>query len=450
MRTKRRLGIVLVAAIVIVIGYWAASNRLFVNRYLSFIANGYDAHTVPVDWFEPRHPVAGGSGGALPPVDPAQRSIPAGLIAEVLDYAEQQDSMALIIVRHGRIEAEAYWGANQRDTLFNPQSMSKTVLAMLVGIAIEDGAIRSIDDPIGDYLDEWREDPRGRITIHNLLQMSGGLAQISESYTPVPWSKGVRQHFGMDFNHWILQLELVDRPGSKWDYNNNENNLLGLVLERATGTPYPVYLSEKLWRALDLAAASMYLDQPGGSVMKSCCIMSRPIDWTRLGLLILNKGRYGERQILPDGWVEQMITPSENFAGYGYQIWLGSASLGGTAQLTPPASVQSYWASEGYIRRPRFPACLGDADHRHRGSSRQSDMAQGTVGSIKDSEPFVAGAGCRLATHIRRSLRGGRAPSGPRNDNLSRRKELRPEAAPTKMAGAHLPRMPGASHCETT
>jgi CubicO group peptidase (beta-lactamase class C family) len=251
--------------------------------------------------------------------------------------------MALIVVRHGRIELERYWPGYDRDTLFNPQSMSKTVVAMAVGIAIADGAIGTVDDPIGRYLDEWRNDPRGAITVRNLLNMSGGLAQIAPDYRPVPWSGGVRQHFGTDFNGPILGLALVDPPGTRFDYNNNENNLLGLVLERATGQRYQDYLGERIWRPAGLGPAFMYLDQPGGNVMKSCCILSRPVDWAKLGLLMLTDGRLQGRQILPPGWAREMVGPAPTWDGYGYQIWRDVLDLGG-GEPTP----KSWWAAEGF------------------------------------------------------------------------------------------------------
>ena len=331
-------------ALLAIAAYWLADHWIFAKRYGSFIANGYDPHVTPVDWYQPVYPLAHGAGSVLPAA--AAPTIPQRLVDDVVAYAEAQHSMALIIVRHGRIELEKYWDDYSRESLFNPQSMAKTVLGMVTGIALAEGHIGSLDDPVGQYLDEWRDAPRGAITIRNLLTMSGGLAQISEDYRPVPWSKGVWQHFGDDFNTPILNLALVDPPGSRFDYNNNENNLLGMVLERATGSSYQDYVGEKLWAPLDLAPAYMYLDRLDGNVMKSCCIMSRPIDWTKLGLLLLKDGRYGDRQVLPPGWVAQMTTPAPTFDGYGLQIWL-EVGLDGSAS-EPPVSPQAWWASETF------------------------------------------------------------------------------------------------------
>lgn len=334
----RWLSLILVFAVV----GWVSSDWLFLKRYGSFVLNGYDAHVAPIDWYEPVYPLAYGAGSLLPVS--AAPTIPPILLEEIQDYAHAQDSMALIVVRNGRIELERYWPGYDRDSFFNPQSMSKTVLGMAVGLAIADGAIASVDDPISQYLDEWRDDPRGAITVRNLLNMSGGLAQIAPDYSPVPWSDAVRQHFGTDFDGPIFELGQADPPGTKFEYNNNENNLLGIVIERATGQTYQAFIGERIWKAADLGPAFMYQEKPGGTVMKSCCILSRPMDWAKLGLLILNDGRLGDVQILPPGWVRQMVAPAQTWAGYGYQIWRDVYDKTGGQPPTP----QTWWASEGF------------------------------------------------------------------------------------------------------
>lgn len=338
-KTRWILPLLAVAAI---LGAWIAGDWLFLKRYGSFVLKGYDAHVAPIDWYEPVFALAHGSGTPLPVA--SAPTIPADLMAAIVQYADVRDSMALIVVRHGRVELERYWPGYDRESLFNPQSMSKTVLGMAIGIAIADGAIASVDDPVSLYLEEWRHDPRGAITVRNLLNMSGGLAQMAPDYSPVPWSKAVRQHFGTDFDSPIFELALVDPPGTKFDYNNNENNLLGLVLERATGQAYQDFVGERIWQPADLGPAFMYQEAPGGSVMKSCCILSRPVDWAKLGLLILTDGRLGERQILPPGWARDMLEPASAWPGYGYQIW---RDFYDKSDGQPPTT-QTWWASERF------------------------------------------------------------------------------------------------------
>ncbi len=328
---------------------WSVHNRQFIKRYVSYMSIGADPLTVPVEWFSPTAQLTTQGGRTMPAAD--VRTIAPEALGRASDYAESQGSLALIVARHGRLEYEQYWQGFDRQQLFNPQSMSKTVLALLIGIAIADGQIGSVDDAISQYLPRWQDDPRGQISIENLLHMSGGLAQISADYRPVPWSGGVRQHFGSDFNEPIFALAQADAPGTRWDYNNNENNLLGLVLENATGVPYQAYLAQRLWQPLGLGPARMYLDREGGSVMKSCCILSRPIDWLHLGQLMLDGGEHNGQALVPRAWIQKMLVPAATNPGYGYQIWLGDGSLWSISQEPPAPGVFTWWASEPYRSR---------------------------------------------------------------------------------------------------
>ena len=218
-------------------------------------------------------------------------------------------------------------GKRNRSVRFNPQSMSKTVLAMLTGIAISEGHIESVDDEIGKYILEWREDNRGKITIRQALQMSAGLEQMAQSLELSIFNRAVRHHLGTNFDEKALELKQLDPPGIKYEYNNEVTNILGIVIERATRMRYTEYLSSRIWKPLGLDDASMYLDREGGSVMKSCCILSRPYDWAKLGLLFLNEGVHKEKEIIPSDWIKEMIISSPSSDYYGYQVWLGSSYI---------------------------------------------------------------------------------------------------------------------------
>ena len=228
--------------------------------------------------------------------------------------------------------------------------MSKSLLALAIGYALTQGDIKSLDTPISKYLPDLSKDRRGSITIKNLLQMSAGLEQISKDYSPYPWSRGVRQHFGTDFDYWVMQLQSIDPPGTKFEYNNNESNLLGMVLEKAVGMSYQEYLSKEIWPAFGLGKAEAYLDKENGSIMKSCCIFSRPIDWLKLGQIILDKGEVNQKQVINEKYITQMTTPSPTNQGYGYQLWLKPLELrGGYVGEPAPKNPQIWWSSEIYL-----------------------------------------------------------------------------------------------------
>jgi CubicO group peptidase (beta-lactamase class C family) len=314
----------------------AGRDRLLEQRLGSFLAAGYDPLTTPVGWYGPTARVTGAAYPDIRQVAEADAFDPEALAA-VAGHAERIGSSALLVSHGGALVHESYWRDSGRDTHFNPQSMSKTVLALLVGIAIDEGLIGGVDDPVGRYVAEWADDPRGAITVRSLLHMSGGLEQLGGDYgyAVVPENPAVAQHFGSDFVGPILGLAQADPPGARWDYNNNESNLLGVLLERATGRRYADYLSEKLWRPLGLADAAMYLDREGGTPMVSCCILSRPIDWLRIGELIAGRGAFAGAQLVPAQWIAEMIAPAPTRPGYGYQIWLGDQRVGGEPDPRP-------------------------------------------------------------------------------------------------------------------
>jgi CubicO group peptidase (beta-lactamase class C family) len=324
-----------------------ATDARFERRFESFVAAGYDPLTVPVDWFEPTERVAGGNAAHLE-VKPTKTIAPTAL-ATAAAYAAAANSTALLVAQGDDIIYERYWRGDGPDSLFNPQSMSKTLVALLVGIAIDEGRIRSVEDPVERYVREWRGDPRGKITVEQLLRMSSGLAQLQgkHGYALTRDNPAVYQHFGSDFVKPILGLRLAAAPGTKWDYNNNATNLLGVVLERATGKRYAALLSEKLWRPLGNRDARLYLDREGGFPMVSCCVFSRPRDWVRVGQLIAGRGEFGGKRLVPAAWIDHMTTPAPTYRGYGYQIWLGDQKVGG-APLPVQAQGLSPWQSEPF------------------------------------------------------------------------------------------------------
>lgn len=331
-----RLIFFVVIAVIIAV---TLNERAFLKRYFTYEG---DPLALPLSWYEPLETIVGTADDALPIATRQALSVPSEALNMAASYAAAQGSQALIVIHKGVIQLEQYWGEADRSTRFNPQSMSKSVLGMLVGIAIEDGHIESVNDPISHYIEEWRDDPRGSMTIKQALQMTGGLEQMATSYEINLFSRGARYNFGDDFDGMLLNLEQVDPPGTKFEYNNEESNLLGIVLERATGQRYADYLSEKIWKPVGLKTADMYLDRLHGSVMKHCCILSRPYDWAKIGLMFDKHGKWNDVQVVPAAWVEDMITPSALADFYGYQVWLGSNYIApGVARKGPGESIIS-------------------------------------------------------------------------------------------------------------
>ncbi len=351
----RKFLILLVISIIISIGVLIYDYH-FLKRYFSFIHAGGDPHVIGLNWYKPRFIISKNSpvDAGYDPVSNNEKQtkldLNTSLYDAVAEYALNDGGQALLISRYGKIVYERYLNDTSRETLINPQSMSKSLLALAIGYALTQGDIKSLDTPISEYLPDLSNDRRGVITIKNLLQMSAGLEQISKDYSPYPWSRGVRQHFGTDFDYWVMQLQSIDPPGTKFEYNNNESNLLGIVLEKAAGMSYQEYLSKEIWPAFGLGKAEAYLDKENGSIMKSCCIFSRPIDWLKLGQIILDKGEVNQKQVISEEYITQMTNPSSTNQGYGYQLWLKPLELrGGYVGEPEPKNPQIWWSSEIYL-----------------------------------------------------------------------------------------------------
>ena len=299
---------------------------VFVQRpvfWYRYFAIGTDIWAARPIVFRPTDVVKGADGGDLPFVDADSWAIAPRAIDAAINHASLRNTDAIIVVQNGRVEIERYWGSATRDTVYNGSAVSAVTAALLVGIAIDEGHIKSVDDPIGDYLPEWKGDPRGAITVGQTLQMTSGLAPIP--YSSWPWSAGSNYLFGANFEKSLLAREAAGEPGKKWIFNPEDITLAGLILERATGEAYADYLSEKLWQPLGMAHSLVYVDRKDGLAMQSCCLLSRPMDWAKLAQLILDKGRFNGERIVSANWIHKMTTPGNGANSFGFQVWLGDS-----------------------------------------------------------------------------------------------------------------------------
>lgn len=243
-------------------------------------------------------------------------------LAPAIAEIQRVKSYSFLVWRKGAVEYEYYAPGFGPDTRAEPASMHKSVLGLLVGQAVADGYIPSVKTPISRWLKEWANDPRGEITVEQMLQMASGLAPLP--FDLKPGSDYSRALYGADNSAVPLSAALVDAPGSRFNYASGISQLLGLVIERATGRRYADYLSKRLWRPLGAADAYVTLDQPGGHARTSSALFARPEDWLRLGLLFVQQGRLGGHLVVDAEWIKAMATASAANPNYGYQLWRAS------------------------------------------------------------------------------------------------------------------------------
>lgn len=306
-------------ALALLVASASGCDRLYARRVISY------PHLAPVTnvgWYQPRVRVAGGGGAALPLATPGALGLAEPPLLDLVRWADRGRSRALLVVVDGRLVVEAYFRGHSARAITNSFSLAKTLLGLLVGIAIDEGAIGSVRDPVSAYLPEWRGDARSRITIEDLLRMQSGLR--NENCPANVFHDLTRMHLGSDLERVVLAVPAVRAPGRRWEYNDLGSQALALALERATGTPYAEYLSTRLWAPLGAGDASLWLDRPGGHAKAYCCVFATARDWARVGELLRSGGRARGRQIVPEAWVRQMRSPSVHAPQYGYQIWLGA------------------------------------------------------------------------------------------------------------------------------
>ena len=306
-----------VALIVVLAALYVAKNWVMLARHFSYPG---DVLQTPIDWYRPTELVAGAADSRFPTAPGRNLTISYDALKDAMDYARSRGSHALIVARHGRIELEKYWFDTDRSTLFNSDSLASTLLALLIGAAIEDGYLDSVDDPLSRYLPELAGDERRDISIRDALEMTSGLEELKPSANLL--SKFVRHYRGTDFQYRLLELDPVGPPGT-FGYNPSNVDLLGIVVERAAGRRYADYLSGRLWKPAGGRQARMYLDRKGGFVLPSCCVFATPGDWLRIGQLILNRGKMNGAQVISEEWIGQMLEPSAEFPAFGYLIWHG-------------------------------------------------------------------------------------------------------------------------------
>jgi CubicO group peptidase (beta-lactamase class C family) len=322
MRALKIIGKLLLAliALLVIAGVgWYASDPAYHGRIVRvpFIDNVKD-----VDFYSPLEVVKGNPAPALPRAADAEKTItPEGWKA-ALDYAQKMDSLALVVWQGGKVQYEYYRADFKPEDRTDPASMHKSVIALVVGQLIADGFVKSVDDPLANYVSEWAADERKNITIRHVLTMASGIHR--PPFSPSPNGAFMRLNLGFEIKDLTLSMKADEAPGQVFAYNNFNPQMLAILVERTTGKRYAQYLSESLWSKLGTRDAYVFLDHEGGLARTYCCLQASAEDWVRVGLLHLNKGKVGDVQVVSEEWMREVTTPSATNPNYGFQTWLGT------------------------------------------------------------------------------------------------------------------------------
>ncbi len=222
-------------------------------------------------------------------------------------YLEETHTTAFIILHGDNLLFEGYFNGSGRESTQTSMSVAKSFASTLVGIAINEGYIASLEDPVTTYLPELlARDPRfGEITLHHLLNMTSGIGFHRSSN---PLHDGTKTYYAPALRALALEVGIEEPPGTRFWYNDYNPLLVGMVLERATKMPVSEYLESRLWQPMGAEGdGSWSLDsERSGFEKMSTGINGRAIDFAKLGWLFLHGGKAGNRQVVPQAWVDQV------------------------------------------------------------------------------------------------------------------------------------------------
>jgi CubicO group peptidase (beta-lactamase class C family) len=256
---------------------------------------------------------------------------PGGDRAPYLDrFVADQRVRGVLVLQDGRIRLERYVAPHGPAVRWNSFSVAKSVTSTLVGAAMKDGAIRSLDDPVTRYIRALRGSAYDDVTVRQLLTMTSGV-RWNEDYTDVN-SDVARMYAqpsdpGLDMTvSYVRKLPREAPPGTKWVYKTSETNLVGVLVSEATGKPLADYLSEKIWRPYGMERDAEWMIDDVGHEQGGCCLAMTLRDYARFGQFVLDGARINGASIVGATWLAeatraQVSTGAGAGAGYGYQWW---------------------------------------------------------------------------------------------------------------------------------
>lgn len=269
-------------------------------------------------------------------------------LVEEIERGRFPDLHGLLVVRHGYLVLEEYFDGWTADRLHALQSVTKSVTSVLVGIAIERGAIRGVDERILGFLPDLDsianlDDRKRRLAVEDLLTMRSG-TDYHERGPSSPHSQLNRRARGWD--RFYLDRPMVAEPGSRFQYDSGGVILLSSLIERRTGLHADRFADRHLFAPLDIRERRWFKNREGHPHTGGGLDL-RPRDMAKLGLLYLRKGRWGERQVVPADWVERSVrrhvevNRHPHNVGYGYLWWIHEPDPGGS-------SGEEIWAAQGF------------------------------------------------------------------------------------------------------
>ncbi len=244
------------------------------------------------------------------------------------EFLHQTNTVSFLIIQNDTLQYESYFHHYTDSSIIPSFSISKSVISILIGCAIDDSLISSVEDPITKYLPELEDKNLKKVKIKHLLQMTSGI-DFNESYSN-PFGDAAAFYYGTNLRKKTLRLTLKETPGTHFEYISGNTQLLAMILESVLASKnVSHYLETKIWKPLNMEFdASWSIDKNDEGIEKAfCCINARARDYAKIGRLYANKGNWNGTQIVSEQWVEQSTkidTSEASVNYYQYSWWLPS------------------------------------------------------------------------------------------------------------------------------
>ena len=260
---------------------------------------------------------------ALPLGPPLQMPI------DIDTYMAGQRSAGLVVLHNGKLRLERYGLDFDKDGRWTSFSVAKSFTSTLVGAALRDGYIKSMDDKVSDYIPDMKGSAYDDVSVRQLLTMTSGVRWNEDYADPnadVAKFNNHKPEDGVDALVSYMRKLPRDVPaGTRWLYSTGETNLVGILVSQATKKPLADYLAEKVWQPAGMEQQATWILSKTGQEISGCCIQAAPRDFARFGQFILNGTQVNGQSIVPDGWLQEATTRRTTInqpgRGYGYQWW---------------------------------------------------------------------------------------------------------------------------------
>lgn len=245
-------------------------------------------------------------------------------------YMKDNHVKGIIVVQNNQIRLEEYAEGVDQNTLWTSFSVAKSISSLLVGVALNEGEIESLEDPLQKYIPEFRGYDYGKVTVRQLLTMTSGIAWNEDYVDPnsdvarmyqAP-CEGTESHILT----YMKPLKFAHEPGKTWNYSTGETDLVGILIQKATGESLAEYLSQKIWKPLGMEHCAYWIaDECSNLNIGGSGLSASLRDYARLGTLMLNKGKIGKKSLLSEEWFKDatslLYETNDQGGGYGYLWW---------------------------------------------------------------------------------------------------------------------------------